>query len=68
MEIKDLIKGIKYRRRFKSGYIFVPYIMCQTTPIISGSFSPKQIVSSRYSLVTSNNNYFETIKGFNKED
>jgi len=60
VELNKLIKGIRNRRRLKSGYIFVPYILAESTPtIISGSFSPKSLLKSRYSTTMVDNKYYK---------
>lgn len=55
----DRIKRIKrLRNRRKSGYVFAPYIMMEITPvIISGDFTPKSVLRSRYALSSPNSNY-----------
>jgi hypothetical protein len=38
MELKDIIKSIKRKRaRLKSGYVWVPYVISSTTPIVIDS-------------------------------
>ena len=33
----------------QQGIIYMPYIICETVQVISGSFSPRQTLRSRYS-------------------
>ncbi len=59
----DKIKRIKrLRNRRKSGFIFAPYVMMETTPvIIDGGFTPKSLLRSRYALSSPNSNYFSVL-------
>lgn len=57
MGIKDLIKRIRNKRdRIRVGYVYVPYWPwvhnehVQKVSVISGSYSPKKSLSSRYSI------------------
>lgn len=52
METKDIIRSIKRkrnRRGLKQGYVYVPYIIAESIPIIvESNFKPKTVLASRY--------------------
>lgn len=63
MEIKKLIKKIRERRKLKPGLIFVPYLIAESIPvIISGTFSPKSLLKSRYATKMINNKFYSNKK------
>ena len=53
-EFLDMLMKIKNHRAkmrmMKQGYIFVPYIIATSVPIISSNFAPKMLLKSRYIL------------------
>ena len=53
-----------YQLRFnmKKGYIYAPYVLVDSKPIISDSnYVPKQMIKSRYSTTDINSDYFGII-------
>ena len=55
MEIRDIIKSIKRKRNrgLKRGYIYVPYIMAESTPVvIESNFRPSKKLLNRYGYKT----------------
>lgn len=54
-EIWEPKQILKISKGLEAGYVYLPYILVKSEPIIEFGFFPKTLIRSRYTTVTTNN-------------